>query len=266
MTPSNPWLNAYFERVQYSGRTDVSLETLRELHMAHVFTVPFENLNIHMGRPVDLDPDALIAKIVHQSRGGYCFEVNGLFALVLESLSFKLDRLLARVLFGRDPQKPSPRTHQLLLVHLGDERWLADVGYGGRGLMMPFPFWIGYTDRQFTAHFSLRHNESLGYVLQEEMDGQWQNLYAFSLEPHLPVDFVTPNYYTSTWPGSHFVQQRMCALPTPTGRVAMTNATLKITTNGVSTETHAENHEQYLTMLRDHFGIHLTAEEISYPK
>ena len=262
---SNAWLDAYFERVQYSGRTDVSLETLRELHMAHVFSVPFENLNIHMGRPVDLDPEALIAKIVHQSRGGYCFEVNGLFALVLEALGFKLDRLLARVVFGRAPGVLSPRTHQLLLVHLGDERWLADVGYGGRGLMLPFPFWIGYSERQFTAQFRLRHDESLGYVLQEAMDSQWLNLYGFSLEPQLPVDFVTPNYYTSTSPSSHFVQQRVCAIPTRSGRVAMTNIALKITENGVSTETRAENHDQYLAMLRDHFGIRLTAEEIGYP-
>ncbi len=262
---ANAWLDAYFDRVQYSGPSNASLETLRALHMAHVFTVPFENLNIHMGRPIDLDPEILISKIVHQTRGGYCFEMNGLFALVLEAMGFKLDRLLARILFGRDPAKLNPRTHQLLLVHIGKERWMVDVGYGARGLMAPLLFEVGHTERQFMDHFALRHDDTLGYVLQGEIEGDWKNLYCFSLEPNLPVDYIVPNYYTSTWPQSHFVQQRICAMPARTGRLAMTNATLKITSNGVTTETHAENHAQYLAMLRDHFGIRLTAEEITYP-
>lgn len=265
MLTSNAWLESYFERVKYNGRTDVSLETLQALHMAHVFNVPFENLNIHMGRTIDLEPEALIAKIVHQSRGGYCFEMNGLFALVLEALGFKLDRLLARVLFGRDPTQLNPRTHQLLLVHLGDRRWMVDVGFGGHGLIEPLPFWVGYSERQFTEHFGLRQDEQLRYVLQGEMDSTWQDLYCFSLEPNLPVDYVVANHFTSTWPKSHFVHQRICAMPTHTGRLAMTNGTLKIIDNGVTTEIRAENHEQYLAILRNHFGIRLTASEISYP-
>jgi N-hydroxyarylamine O-acetyltransferase len=259
------WLDAYFERVQYSGSTDVSLETLRELHMAHVFNVPFENLNIHIGRSIDLNPEALVAKIVQQHRGGYCFEMNGLFALVLEALGFTLDRLLARVLLGRDPSQPNPRTHQLLLVHLGDQRWMVDVGFGGHGLITPLPFWVGYTERQFTEHFGLRQDERLGYVLQGETHGEWLNQYSFSLDPQLPIDYVAPNYYTSTWPTSSFVQRRVSALPKRSGRLAMTNATLKIIENDATTEIHAENHEQYLAILRDYFGIRLTADEISYP-
>jgi len=259
------WLDAYFDRVKYDGPVDTSLETLRALHMAHVFNVPFENLNIHMGRVIDLDPEVLVSKIVHQSRGGYCFEMNGLFALVLEALGFRFDRLLARVLMGRDPAQLNPRTHQLLMVHLGDRRWLVDVGFGGHGLMTPLPFWVGYTERQFTEHFGLRQDVQLGYVLQGEMDGAWQDFYCFSLEPNLPIDYVPPNHYTSTWPTSPFVQRRVCALPTRTGRLAMTNATLKIIEGGATTEIHAENHDRYLAMLRDYFGIRLTAEEITYP-
>src|SRR5690349_12639194 len=144
------WLDDYFERVDYRGPTEVSLDTLRGLHTAHVFHIPFENLDIHMGRPIKLDPPALIDKLIYHRRGGYCYEMNGLFSLVLETLGFKLDRLFARILFGASGLRP--RSHQLSLVYLGSERYLADVGYGTRSLLAPLRFEEGYAEQQYTEH------------------------------------------------------------------------------------------------------------------
>lgn len=122
---------AYLTRIGYEGSVNPSVETLRLLHRAHVLTVPFENLDIHLGRSISLDPSALFRKIVLSRRGGYCFELNGLFALLLEQLGFSVTRLAARVLYGGEGVRP--RSHQLLLVQIGESRWIADVGFGGNG-------------------------------------------------------------------------------------------------------------------------------------
>ena len=119
--------SAYLARIGYDGRVGPSIETLRALHRAHVLTVPFENLYIHFGGPISLDPADLLRMIVVFRRGGYCFELNGLFALLLEDLGFVVTRLAARVC--SETEGVRPRSHQLLKVQLGEAAWIADVGF-----------------------------------------------------------------------------------------------------------------------------------------
>ncbi len=128
-------LAAYLQRVGYGGSLDPTLETLRALHLAHTSAIPFENLDIPLGRGISLELADLQAKLVASRRGGYCFEQNALFAAVLESLGFKLLRLAARVRFGATEIRP--RTHMLLEVEVDNEPWLADVGFGCAGLRFP---------------------------------------------------------------------------------------------------------------------------------
>jgi N-hydroxyarylamine O-acetyltransferase len=135
LTPNQ--IDAYLKRIDYSGSLAVSLETLRALHRAHVFHIPFENLDIHLGRPISLELNDLFHKQVRERRGGYCYEMNGLFSAVLIALSFDVTRLQGRIIFGYDEVRP--RSHQISLIKLEGVDWVADVGYGGRGLLEPIP-------------------------------------------------------------------------------------------------------------------------------
>ena len=146
-------ISEYFVRIRHSGDRSTSNETLRALHLAHVLTVPFENLDNFLGRPVSLEPADLFAKIVTAKRGGYCFELNGLFSLLLETMGFEVTRLIARVRYGSKP--PYPRSHQVLMVKIAGEPWLVDVGFGGNGLLKPIPLAAGARVRQCSEEFRL---------------------------------------------------------------------------------------------------------------
>src|SRR5262249_29151135 len=140
-------LAAYLERIQYRGDPRPDVTTLHDLHLAHATHVPFENLDVLLGRPIRLDLDSLQAKIVRGRRGGYCFEQNVLLAAVLEHVGFRVDRLAARVRYRA--QHVLPRTHMLLRVEVEGRSWMCDVGFGSEGLLLPMPLAVGAECRQF---------------------------------------------------------------------------------------------------------------------
>lgn len=244
---------AYFTRIGYEGSVDHSAETLRALHLAHVLTVPFENLDIHLGQPISLEPADLFRKIVVNRRGGYCFELNGLFALLLEDLGFAVTRLAARVLYGAEGVRP--RSHQALLVPMGEERWVVDVGFGGNGLREPFLLTVGHQQRQGPDRFRLITDGRGDYLLQCEIDGAWTDLYSFTLEPNLSVDYTFANYYHSHSPDSLFTQRLICTMPTPNGRTIFTDRRLKIRSDGATRELHVKDQEECRQLLQEHFGL-----------
>lgn len=246
---------AYFARIGYQGSVVQSIEALRALHLAHVLAVPFENLDIHVGRPISLEPADLFEKIVLGKRGGYCFELNGLFALLLEDLGFAVTRLAARVLYGTEGVRP--RSHQLLIVHLDGEGWLVDVGFGGQGLREPLPFKAGLEHRQGPDQFRLTTDERGEYVLQSRMEGAWTNLYSFTLDPWLPVDYQFANYYHSHAPESPFVQRWMCTIPPQEGRTTFIGNLLRIREQKAVRELHVKSEGACKQLLQEHFGITL---------
>ncbi len=126
-----PFLSAYFTRLAWTGTPDVSIDTLRELHGHHNSAIPFENLDVLLPREIHLDDRALEEKLITARRGGYCFEQNGLLQRALSEIGFSVRSLLGRVVLANPPQMP-PRTHRLLLVEVEGERWIADVGFGGK--------------------------------------------------------------------------------------------------------------------------------------
>ncbi len=244
---------AYLTRIGYEGSVDPSAETLRWLHRAHVLTVPFENLDIHLGRSISLDPSDLFQKIVLSRRGGYCFELNGLFALLLEQLGFSVTRLAARVLYGAEGARP--RSHQLLLVQIGESRWMTDVGFGGNGLREPFPLTAGHEQQQGPDRFQLVIAERGEHMLQCDIEGAWENLYSFTLDPCLPVDYIFANYYHSHSPDSPFTQRRICTIPTLQGRKMLTDRLLKIHENGTTEELHVKDDAECKQQLQQHFKL-----------
>jgi N-hydroxyarylamine O-acetyltransferase len=195
-------LPAYLRRIGYAGSLAPERATLDALHLAHATAIPFENLDILLGRPIRLDLGSLQAKLVAGGRGGYCFEQNALFATALEQLGFSVTRLAARVRFRTD--RVLPRTHMTLLVEVGGARVLADVGFGADGLLLPVPL-----DGAEACQYAWTYRVVLDHgarVLQTARDRGWEDLYAFTEEPQLPVDYEIANHYTSTYPASRFVQ------------------------------------------------------------
>lgn len=250
--PKDLNLEAYLTRIGYDGGLDRSLSVLESLHLAHATHIPFENLDILLGRPIRLDLESLQAKLVGGGRGGYCFEQNLLFAAVLRRLGFSVRQLAARVRYRT--REVLPRTHMLLLVDFEDSTWLADVGFGAEGLLLPVPFGTGREARQFAWTYRVAQDGSQ-WVLQLLRDGAWMDLYAFTLEPQQVVDYEVANHYTSTFPASRFVQTLTVQLPSPEGRTTLRDRELIVDRGGGVKSRVLASDEELLDVLATTFGL-----------
>jgi N-hydroxyarylamine O-acetyltransferase len=249
-------LDRYLERLNYSGGVQPTEDRLEALHRAQAYTIPFENFDILLGRGITLEPAALYDKLVHRARGGYCFELNGLFLAALQAASFDARALLARVHLV-DP--PTGRGHQLILVTLQGKQWIADVGFGGPGLRAPIPFELNHVATQDGQTFRLVEAQPFGIMLQTLTDAHWQNLYSFDLGQVFLADIAYGNHFTSTHPSSFFTFARVAALPRPNGRVSLFNRTLRRVTPDGEHVQELDEGRVYLDALKTHFGIELDA-------
>lgn len=208
-------LDAYLARIGWAdgGAPEPTEAALRRLHAAHVTTIPFENLEIPLGRPILLDLDSIQSKLVRRPRGGYCYEHVQLFAAVLERLGFGVTGLAARVRMGVDRQRP--RTHALLRVETAETAatgrvWLCDVGFGGSPLA-PIELVEGATTSEGGWSFRLdrarRPDGTEEWALRSLRADGPLDLHGFSLDPQYPVDYVVSNHYISTHPRSPFVNR-----------------------------------------------------------
>jgi N-hydroxyarylamine O-acetyltransferase len=195
---------AYIERV---GLSASERPTLQAIHRAHATSIPFENLDPHRGIPVSLGQEDLERKLVHERRGGYCFEQNLLLASALEDLGLAVEPMLARVRRGAPPGTVRPRSHLVLRVTDDDEHvWHADVGLGLGTLLDPIPFGPDSAAAYEQSGWSFRVVEDgPELVLQTLADGSWSDMYAFSPQPVPRVDIEMSNWWTSTNPQSPFV-------------------------------------------------------------
>jgi arylamine N-acetyltransferase len=251
----------YFSRIGYAGSADPTLDTLRAVVIAHQRTIAFENLDPLMGIPVfDLSPAALIAKMVHRARGGYCYEHNNLLRYVLAELGYDTEALSARVVWMNPAGltgPPPPQTHQLLVVRIpGDEqRYLVDVGFGGQSPTSPIRFEGG--EIQQTRHEPYRLREfGTGQVLEALVRDNWQPLYTFTDEPRPLIDLQLGSWYVSTHPASKFVTGLMASIVTDDARWNLAGRNL--TTHhldGRSEHTRLDNAAAVLDVLMNRFGI-----------
>ena len=220
-------LDAYFARVGFEGERASTLQTLRELHLAHAQTIAFENLNPLLGWRVAIDLPSVEAKLVRSGRGGYCFEQNALLAAALRALGFNVTGLAARVLWNSAEDAIRPRSHMVLKIDLDGEPYIADVGFGGLTLTAPLRLLADV--EQSTPHERFRLlNVDDGLKLQALIAGAWKTLYRFDMQPQFEVDYEVSNHYTSTHPQSHFRSMLIAALPVPGGRYALSNNQLTI--------------------------------------
>jgi N-hydroxyarylamine O-acetyltransferase len=245
-------LEAYLARIEYKGDRRPTADTLRELHRFHATHVPFENLDILLGKTINLDLADLEAKIVHGRRGGYCFEQNALFAAALEKLGFAVTRLAARVRLGAS--RVTPRTHMVLMVEADGQPWLVDVGFGGWGLIEPIPLRENAETRQGAWTFRLRR-EAQEWILSCLECPVSADQYAFTLEPQLPVDYEPANHFCSTHPQSRFVQTLTAQLTSENVRYILRgNELTTATAAGVRVEM-VEGEGALLDLLRERFGL-----------
>lgn len=247
-------IDAYLQRLNYDGPRTRTIATLRALHQAHLISVPFENLDIHLGRPIALEEEALYDKIVRQRRGGFCYELNGLFAVLLRELDFEVNLLSGRVMengeFGPEFD------HLTLLVQL-EERWLADVGFGD-SFREPLRLEETGEQIQYGVAYRLRNADELWTLDRRFSDQAGEPQYRFTLQPYQLADFAGMCRYHQTSPASHFTQKRICSRAMPEGRVTLSDMRLIITASGQRQERVFQNQEECINALQEHFGIDLT--------
>jgi N-hydroxyarylamine O-acetyltransferase len=219
-------IGAYFTRIGYSGPRAATLETLRALHALHPAAISFENLDPLRGVRIHLNPASVEKKLVGAGRGGYCFEQNGLFALALAGLGFKVTGLAARVYIKTEPGKIR-RSHMLVKVDLPEGPYIADVGFGAWALSGPLELYD--KGEQETPHGPFRVAPVGDYFdVQTVVDGQWTTLYRFMLEEQMPADYEVANWYCSTHPNSRFLTELMVARLPAGRRLGMLNNRLSI--------------------------------------
>jgi N-hydroxyarylamine O-acetyltransferase len=247
-------LPAYLQRINYSGPLEPTAETLAGLHQAHLLAVPFENLDIHLNRPIVPDEAAFFHKIVERRRGGFCYELNGLFAALLRELGFEVTLLSARVSRGDGTFGPE-FDHLTLLVQL-EERWLADVGFGDC-FREPLRLDESGDQVQPMGAYRLTHTAAAWTLWERAEAVNWQPQYQFTLQPRQLADFAEMCHYQQTAPESHFTQKRLCSLPTPEGRVSLSDLRLIITRNGQREERELANQAEVKLALWEWFGVRL---------
>jgi N-hydroxyarylamine O-acetyltransferase len=251
-------LDAYLKRLSYEGSLDPMVETLQALHRAHLASIPFENLDILLGRGISLELDAIQQKLVQSQRGGYCFEHNLLFSAALERIGFSVTRLSARV----QPDRPGPRTHVCLVVEAGGERWLADTGFGTT-LLEAAPLRDGAISEQGVWTYRLDLDESGVWYLRSMTQEGWATEYAFSLEPQRQIDYIVHNHYTSTYPGSPFVNQLVALRKTPERQYALRGREFTTSVPGQAYTHRTVGDDDLAGVLEETFGIALSTAEVA---
>ncbi len=245
-------IRRYLERIHYHGSLEPTLATLQALHEAHIHTVPFENLDISLGRTIRLDEDSLYKKIIEQHRGGFCYELNGTFALLLYTLGFRVDLLsagVARAAGGFGPEFD----HLTLLVHLGED-WLADVGFGD-SFRQPLRLQTELIQEQEWGRYRLERDGE--YWILQEWHKEWKPGYRFTLQTHALNDFSSMCHYHQTSPESGFTKKRICTLATSYGRITLSDFRLITTEHGTREERELADQEEYNALLSEQFDIML---------
>jgi N-hydroxyarylamine O-acetyltransferase len=263
-------LPTYLHRIHLPARVTCDIAGLRRLQRAHRLSIPFENLDVALGRGVAIDGAAVFAKLVTAKRGGFCFEHNRLFGDALAELGFVARPLLARVWLN-GAEHP-PLNHAVTLVTIDGQDWLADAGFGGSYAPV-LPLADGAeADAPDGARFRLEQDAALGWLLLRDgpaatTDGRgtgegWQRQYSFRLDPVEPDDLAAGNSWASTSPDSRFTQRVVVSVPLPRGFASLTDRAYRRRAGDEETAAEIADPRVYRMRLSLMFGIDLTVEEV----
>ena len=246
-------LDAYFKRIGFTGTAKADLATLTALHRHHLLAVPYENLDIHLGRALTLDLAHIFDKIVQQRRGGWCYEMNGLFAWALREIGFDVQMLGSRV--GSPAQGgDADLDHLILEVTVENEPWLADVGFGN-GLLEPIPLRVGTYQQGFWEFQLSEETAEQRWFFHNQPHGGSGFGFMRQVRPY--ASFARRCYELQTWPESGFVRATVCHRHTGNALITLRGAVLKeVTAQGV-VERILNNHNDYAQVLAQQFDLHL---------
>ncbi len=273
-------LPAYLSRIGLAEPPLADADGLATVQRAQRMTIPFENLDVLLGRGVSVAPDAIFAKLVGTRRGGYCFEHNQLFAAALAALGFVVRPLLARVWLGvpddaTDAAVPA-RTHQLLLVDLPDGPWIADAGFGG-AYTPPMPLRDGAaaTSPDGAVH-RLYADPVHGWITTRDGDlhatdargvpqagGGPIRQYSFTEDRVWPADIAQCNHHIATVPDHRFTTMALVSIVLPRGFASLTDRHYRRRNGTEAITTDLTDPRVYRMRLSLVFGIDLTAEEVA---
>ena len=249
------FIDDYFARIGFDGEARADVATLTQLHLLHTCHIPFENLDVLLDRPILLDDAHLQEKLVIAQRGGYCYKQNGVFTRALRELGFAVQDLGARVVIANPAEMP-PRTHRVVLVTLGDEQWIADVGFGG--LTLTAPVRLKADIEQETPHGLYRLQQAgPDWILQFRHHDRWQSIYQFEMGQQYQADFVMGNFHSAHWPQSHFRHHLLMCLHQPDGgKLTLTNYHFTHWRNGHAVEEKTLPDTQALyDIMQQRFGL-----------
>ena len=251
LTPVSTTVEQYFQRIGITPPVARDAEGLVQLQRAHLFAVPFENLDIHMGRRIVLDETTILDKIIASRRGGFCYELNTAFCWLLHRLGYRVDMLGANV-FGDDTWGID-FDHMLLRVEL-DQPWILDVGFGDN-FVDPLRLQQGLVQEQDVGAFRLDRDGPYWILMRKNTDqSDFTAQYRFMPKEYALADFQPGCDYHQS-PASHFTKATVCSLARPEGRITLRSDRLIRTENGVKTESAIDNQDHWRAALREHFAI-----------
>ncbi|MGB3401233.1 MAG: arylamine N-acetyltransferase [Microcoleaceae cyanobacterium] len=246
------FVTQYLRRIDYQGSIKPTIETLRQLQIAHLYAVPFENISIHLQQPIQLNYSWLFTKIIEQNRGGFCYELNGLFSLLLNKLGFEVTLLSAEV--AKEDGTYGRELGHLTLLISGIDNWLVDVGFG-ESFIYPLKLENGIEINQRKQTYKLI-NQSDIWTLYQDKEG-WKPQYRFQLVSRKLEEFNPVCGYNQTNSQSIFKQRLICTRLTPEGRVTLSDHKLIITQNEQRYEKMIEDTTEYKQVLKNNFNIDL---------
>jgi N-hydroxyarylamine O-acetyltransferase len=251
------WVNRYLNRIQYHGNLAPNVENLTSLQEAHIYSVPFEDLDIHYGVPLSLELNDLVEKVIEKNRGGFCYELNYLFGSLLEALGFRVTYLSARV-FNEDTGEEGPEfDHMALVVTLG-EKWLVDVGFGGRAFTQPLSILKPDIQIDPAGFFRIDEVGNDRFQVVRSLDrNEFLPLYNFSLDKINIENFYAECQWKQTDPQSHFVKNKICTMATPKGRKSVLNDVFTIREGKIKSTFEIIDLQHERRILSDHFNIDL---------
>lgn len=244
-------ISQYLSRINYHGNLTPSLEVLTNLQKAHVRHVPFENLDIHFGRPLQLDQT--YDKVVLRNRGGFCYELNGLFSELLSELGFTIQLVSARV-YDKDKGYGFEFDHMAIIVTIDGDEYLTDVGFG-EFVFAPLKIVLRSIQKDQRGEFMIDTEDGITLAVKKNIDNEFIPQYVFTKIPRVVSDFMGMCRYHQTSPDSHFTKKRLCSLPTEHGRVSLTGNVLKMTEGDQITEVPVETEEDFERVLWEYFRM-----------
>ncbi|HEX4694304.1 arylamine N-acetyltransferase family protein [Sphingomonas sp.] len=263
-------LDAYLARIRLPARATVDAHGLAAVQRAHRLAIPFENLDIRLGRGIRIDSESVFAKLVTARRGGYCFEQNRLFGDALAELGFTVRPLLARVWLGAS-ETPG-RTHTLLLVTIDGQDWIADAGFGG-SYAPPMPLVAGAEAGAPDGALFRLSEDHRGWVLARNGHpaatdgrgggGDWIDQFSFTLGPVAPIDLAMSNHWTATAPGTRFTDLVVVSIALPNGFASLTDRSYRRYAGGEETSALIDDPRVYRMRLGMMFGLDLSADEVA---